>query len=419
MQLSRRDILHKRLHLVLIILFAVTFPFHIQVSNIFFIAFAANWLLEGNLLKKLSIAVNNKWVLLFSGFYLLHIVGLLFSSNIGDGLFDLEKKAALFAFPFILVSVNFTIKQVHYIILSFIIACFILTAVCFAFAAYQWLENNTTEFFFSQELALTVDIHRVYLSMYLLFCIFSLLYIKSHIRLWKQFFINAVTWFLIIYFLITIFLLGSRILIALTLISSIIYIAWYVYRYKKVIAGLSVLFVIFLLVSLTIYHSERYRTLFRELYTDLDKGKTEFNTTGPNLRLEVWKNVKELLKEKWYGVGTGDVTDELVVVYKRNEFNLGAEARLNAHSQYLETWLGLGPIGLFTLLAGFIFPLYWSFKRGNYYYGSYIILFAIVCFTESLLCRNKGIMFYGLFNSLFIFAFFCGQKNQAEFNGKA
>lgn len=124
----------------------------------------------------------------------------------------------------------------------------------------------------------------------------------------------------------------------------------------------------------------------------------------PAVRILKWKCSWDIIKENWiFGVGTGDAQDVLQKKYQDIHFTVAFEEEYNSHNQFLQTWLGLGILGLFLFLASLFFPLMMAYRQHIYLFIVFITLFSICCFTESFLCRQHGIVFYAFFNSLFAF----------------
>jgi O-antigen ligase len=122
------------------------------------------------------------------------------------------------------------------------------------------------------------------------------------------------------------------------------------------------------------------------------------------MRLAKWYFTIEAGQQSWlFGTGTGDDEDALLDTYKKNNFKEGYIPRFNAHNQFLQTWLGLGIIGLIILILNLFIPLFLAFKERNLYYCIFLILIISFCLTESVLCRQHGVVFYSFFNSLFAF----------------
>jgi O-antigen ligase len=129
---------------------------------------------------------------------------------------------------------------------------------------------------------------------------------------------------------------------------------------------------------------------------------------GKALRLAIWKCSADIIKHHWlFGVGTGDVQDSLQQSYENRKFYFASRYnRYNAHNQYIQIALATGVVGLLLLLSCIIYPI-WCYKkrfRGNLYL-LFILIFAFICFSESILEASKGIIWYSFFNSIFAFGY--------------
>src|SRR5205823_1575205 len=79
----------------------------------------------------------------------------------------------------------------------------------------------------------------------------------------------------------------------------------------------------------------------------------EENST--NTRLRIWSYALELIKQHpLFGVGTGDVKDELEIVYKQHNYIPGILKHFNSHNQFLQTCITLGLCGMVILFLIFI-----------------------------------------------------------------
>ena len=122
------------------------------------------------------------------------------------------------------------------------------------------------------------------------------------------------------------------------------------------------------------------------------------------MKLAQWYFTLETGKDTWiFGKGTGDDEDALLGTYRKNNFLEGLYPKFNSHNQYLQTWLGLGLVGLLIFLLNLFAPLYLAFREKNLLYIIFLILIISFFFTESVLCRQHGVVFYAFFNSLFAF----------------
>lgn len=305
-------------------------------------------------------------------------------------------------FPLLLYSVKINKTYIKHILISFISACLLLSIILLSNAFYLFLKDGLIDHFILDHLTSATGIHRVYVSIYFLFSIYILLYFKLTEQK-KIFNSNIPINLLLIHFTILIFLIASRTIVLLTFISFIIVTIYSIIRTKQLLKGISGL-IIFITLSVSFLSlNEKIKVIMIQTFQDLDKGNTELNPTGPNQRIEIWKASLKAIQENPMGVGSGDVEDILLEKYKENKFMWGIEYKYNAHNQFLQTFIGLGIIGLIFLIAGFIIPILDSFRKKQYLYSGLLLVFALACMSESMLCAQKGVVFYAFFNSLLVF----------------
>ena len=396
--------LHDKINLLSLLLIAFTLPFHILLCSYSTALFVLNQIVEGDLRTKLKHSFKNKLVLLFVSFFLLYIIGLINSENISNGLFEIEKKVSLFIFPILLFPLSLTQKDIHKILLSFVSACFILSLIFIAGAASNYWNNGDPESFMLQNLTSATGIHRVYASMYFLFCIYILTYFQKK----EVFHFNhssLILYGLMIYLTVFIFLMASRMMVILTSLSLMSILINNLIQTKKLLSNLVMLGLFVMIGGGILLFNERIRMIMSETYSSLDKGNSEDNYTGPNMRIEIWKNASQLIKKNPFGVGTGDAQDELYSSYVSSGFRWGILNKFNAHNQYLQTAIEIGFIGLLVLVFCLLCPLIISIKEKNYLYLGLMLLFACACLSESMLATQKGVVFYAFFNALLAFQY--------------
>jgi O-antigen ligase len=136
---------------------------------------------------------------------------------------------------------------------------------------------------------------------------------------------------------------------------------------------------------------------------------------GIPLRVAIWNCSWDLIQNNWVtGTGTGDVQDELQSIYERRKFYFASRYnRYDAHNQYLQQFLANGISGFVVLVLCIVVPLFFTLFNQNIkgLYPAFLIIFAFICFSESFLEINKGIVWYSFFNSIFVFS-----ENQTRLN---
>jgi len=123
---------------------------------------------------------------------------------------------------------------------------------------------------------------------------------------------------------------------------------------------------------------------------------------GRSLRIEKWRNTLECyMNFPILGTGAGDCEDELLKVYRKNNFEIALKASYNPHNQFLQTLLTLGPLGLVVRLGIFGSMLTRAERNQDFTLFLLAIVFAFSMVTESMLERQSGIFLFTVLNSFF------------------
>lgn len=90
----------------------------------------ASWLISANYKSRINLFLNNKLALIFSGVFLIHLLGLLYTEDLSYALQDIRIKLPLLIFPFI-ISTSQPLSKKHLTILMyfFILSIFIATLI--------------------------------------------------------------------------------------------------------------------------------------------------------------------------------------------------------------------------------------------------------------------------------------------------
>ncbi|TAH27056.1 MAG: hypothetical protein EAZ07_02145 [Cytophagales bacterium] len=391
------DILNK-ISLILLVAVVVTLPFQVKLNSICIILFSVSILINlgiKGVFQRLSF-LNY----LFISFFALHCIGMIYTSNLKAGGFELEKKLALIIFPLFLGVFQINKEQFSKVLLGFVISCFIGITYLFLVAFTKYLIFDHSAYFFIGRFTGPLNgIHRVYLAMYFVFSISCCIYFIKD-RIFPQ--IANLWFFLAIFcFSVGVFLVSARMSLFVYLILMIRYLYSFLYVRKNYVLGIIVIIVMVASFSF-IVNNTRMLGKITEVFRDLDKGNSKRNTSSANLRVIKWKSAVRLYFDNLLiGVGTGDASDELVSLYAKENFFWGLKHRYNAHNEFLEIAVTLGTLGLILWLAILLIPLWLSLKYNQYLYIEFIFIFASCSFTESMLNAQKGVIFYALFNTLF------------------
>lgn len=400
----------------------VTLPWYIFSNSVCIVLLFVVWLAEGNFRQKWDRWRENRWVWPFVIFFLLHALGLLYSENLSSGLFELEKKLSLVVLP-ILAATGLPLNKASFRTLSngFIASCFVLVLASMlgsAVALFQTVKpiqnfdpetdslfhslfpgrSEAWEYFSYIELGKGFDTHPSYFSLYLIFCILLILH-----QIFNSEKVRPFQFITLILFTFFIALLSSRMAVV-SLVTTVTFAIAVNSKGRWMLptrmAALTC-FLAFLLFSIWINPVSRFRIWVEPRSTQLTFDNQTHYWNSVNLRLLEWSASSNVIKTSWpIGTGTGDAQAHLENYYAKYDLGIFHMA-LNGHNQYLQTFVELGLLGIAALLLCFYLPAYRAFQHNPLHF-MFILLFGLMCLSETMLARQKGIVFFALFQSLFL-----------------
>jgi len=142
-----------------------------------------------------------------------------------------------------------------------------------------------------------------------------------------------------------------------------------------------------------------------ELVNEYDELMNKRNINGHSLSMRIyfWKAAVHLIKNNFlFGVGSGDVQNELNNAYKETNTPLSEEWYKRPHNQFLTITVALGIFGLIIFIISLIAPLILYRKYLHVLYWPFIVMAVISFSFEDTLETQAGLTFYAFFNTLFI-----------------
>lgn len=339
---------------------------------------------------------EKKGILVLALLYVTYVVGLIYSTNLKYGLFDLEVKLSLLLFPLVFFISKIDMKKVADNILnSFIDGCFVASILSLVSAAIQYYLYSDINSFFYGELALYG--HSSYMAIFLCFSS-ALIYIKN-IKQDNKISFPKKDLFLLALFSLIIFFLVSKTGIISILLIHFGFIGYLIIKNKLYLKGTVALVLISTLLFAGYKAFPEVNNRFNELFTTVFSESEELNSTS-SIRTEIWKTSVKILVQHPFGVGTGDVKDVLVEYYMNSGLDYAAEKELNAHNQFLQIALATGILGLLVLLLMIFYPLYYAIKNKHIIYIVFLGLIIINFLTEAMLETLAGVVFFAFFNTM-------------------
>jgi O-antigen ligase len=382
------------------LLIAFFLPFGINYA-LFIIFWTLSFFLFDEVKLGLKRVLNNKWSLVFILFFILHVFGYFFSFNKQDALNAIEIKLGFFIIPLLFFASNYNLNQVKKIIISFVSGTLLVSFMCLFRAFFLYFFKDVNAFFYSE---FSYFLHPSYFAMYLVFAQFIviLFYPKwlnhlSHLSI-KIGFISLVL-------LVTIFLCSSKmgLITAFLMIPSTLFVMLYKAGFQKIILWglLAFCLSIFLFYKISPAPFERMKVAINVTTSTSKINKTDAESTA--VRILIWEeSVKLIKKHIWFGVSPGDANDKLIQAYKNEGLEGALIKKLNAHNQFLQTFIGTGFVGFVLLLILTIGILVYGFVKKNHILSLFSILIVFNFLVESMLQAQAGFIFFVFFCCLFL-----------------
>lgn len=375
---------------LLVVLFM---PFSRKLTVIAIALFTLSWLFSGEWIKTGKAAVRNSIFILAISFFLIHVIGLIYSANHHSAWFDLEVKLSLLIFPIIFfLSDSLRDNKSKYILWIFVFSTFLAALSCVVNAIYNYYALGLNTFSY---MTLSIFHHPTYFALFI--CTSTAIIFnrwlnsESSLKKWMKF----VFVFLILFFAVFIYMLSSKAGIFSYFIAVVVMTIPSLF--KKAFRLTAISFILFAGFQLWFCLTQNNR--FQTVESSVVHAEQNTQTTESNaVRILIWETTIDIIKENYaIGVGTGDIKDELLKKYEERNMTGAIENKLNVHNQFLETILGQGLPGITLLFLLFFVGLINSFKNKNWLFFTFILLIGFNFLFESMLNTQAGVVYFGFF----------------------
>jgi O-antigen ligase len=367
-----------------------------------------NWVVSGIYVTTIPKLFREKWRILtlsFASLYILYVIGMLYSTDYVYGWFDLEVKLSLLVFPLIFATSDpgiFNHFRTKLFFGFFIGGCMTGSLVLFGHSLIVNERWGVPDAFYYTNLSWYF--HSSYLAMYYTFGVGITLYYLANDFFKKSIYKSITLSIVILYLEALIFLLSSKAGLIMLVTTEILFIILLIFRkegYLQIIFFTMMMGIVFIGFSRIFPYAFKRISKADSMVSSLHSIQTNPND-GTVARMEIWKVSIGLVGQHFiFGVGTGDVKDALMDAYRQQNLYPVFKKNLNAHNQYLQTFITLGVIGLGLLVALLWIPVYRSLRKGSYIYTLLLLIFSINILFESMLETQAGVVFYAFFNAFF------------------
>ena len=199
-----------------------------------------------------------------------------------------------------------------------------------------------------------------------------------------------------------VFMLSSKFGILALIINFILLLIYYVKQSKRLMFAL-VVFGVFGALSVLIISQTPLKKRFSSAYTAMVSPSDKPSST--RARIDVWSVTVELIEENpVWGVGAGDIRNQLMTKYENKGFDLYQKKGYDSHQEFLQTYAALGILGLLTMIGMFLILFLKAFQTGNFLLFIFSFLLLMFGMVESMLERQAGVVFF-VFFGLYFFSY--------------
>ena len=332
------------------------------------------------------------WILLL---YVLHLIGMAWSTNMDYGLFDLQIKLPLLLLPMLaFLKPRATSDLLVPVLLSFAVGNALAVIAGSVHVAIMSTAPDASLARLISGPGFSFLLHPSYFSLHLLFALAGMLFTPLYERLPRW------TVVLLLVFLVAgVVLSGSKIgwMLLPVLLIMILFVQWKVGWLRRSIVSIAVIGMsgLIALVVLSPFAKDRVQEMVKVI---LGTHEHAGEFTSSEIRKRAWESAWELGKNNLpWGTGTGDVKDDLMTIYQQKGYHHLLEHRINPHSQYLQMFAALGVPGMVLIVVALMVPLVHSIMRRHLLLIAFLVLCALNFAVESMLEVQAGVMFFSFF----------------------
>lgn len=414
----------RKLNFFILSLILFTLPFHRLFAVYLCVLWVLVFLLEGKFSQRFSGKKGKGFLFLMLIFFLLHLIGILYSENKNEAWEHIILKLPFVFMPLVLFMSAYHLKEkINKILLCFVAGNLLASVICliaatvrsFSFVNGNWVFNaelmEHTGYTFWQMLAnggnnfmydpLSFFIHPGYFSMFIVVSILIIIDLLIHNVIGKSIHAKILYILLILFFCIMVYLLFTRTGLITLFIILLGYFIYTAFRGKGRLYKTGILIIFTVIGILVMGFNGRMKNTYYEVKKIISNPD---RITKEDDRLFIWCISLDIIKNNFFiGVGTGDNKDNLMEVYREKQMVEAQKAGLNTHNQFLETTMQLGLPGLLCLLAIFIWPFIYALKNRNILLLLFQIVNILFFFFESGLNMQAGVFYFVLMLSLLMF----------------
>lgn len=327
--------------------------------------------------------------------FLSYAMSVFYSADLVSGMSNLFMKLPLIAIPVIFMFIHLTDVNYQKLINLFIFSCFIFCIIAFIKLIYFTLTSGVSinNYNFVQQ---SIKYYH-FPTEALMLNIALVLNIKSKID-------NRLRLVFSLSFFLFILLSGTRI----GLILSAPLFFWNLFNLTKHLSNFKklFLFIVLPLIFVLIASQSRYTKNkildsfhYIGLFTSLETESFSKQYHKINFREKLWEaSINKIKASPILGYGIG--VERQLIAEELSKNQIENSGLLNAHNQYLSTYISSGIFGVIILISWMFYLLYVGVSNKNFELIAITFVIILSMFVESYLERQKGVFLITFFLSL-------------------
>ncbi len=365
----------------------------------------------------------NKALLLPIFLYCIMALSLLWTSGFELTIRGLQKEASMLVVPLVFLFLPKLEKKTIYKVFQwFGFSMVVFALYSFARAFYRFFETGNQNVFLFNDLV-SIKLNAIYIAAFASFCLFYFIALKN----------KKTIDFVAIYILsVFVFLLYSK---TIFFIDALLLVWYYLQKgtaqksvkWVTLIMGVTFLF-------LSVIYVPQVRARFKQEYQTAFVDNTIYSETGIKDKnnnyitiKKAWTNsefhpqsyfpgtafrvfqirifLETFQEQKLWFTGLGQDASEQCIKDKHKQYQLFNEYRyFNFHNQYIQIFAELGVFGFVIFVIMMFLNLKNALSNNNFLHFVFAFTMIVLFLTESVLCRQRGILFfitlYCIFNSI-------------------
>jgi O-antigen ligase len=375
--------------------FTAAMPLPYRYGNLILIPLFLYWLAAGRYKHCLGLIKSSTALKLLALLFVIILLSLITSAHFNNQVSLVERYLVLIGFPLVFGTFRLTREALDKVLLAFVFACtlcaiYSLISTFFAYDLSLWGLGDDEYFsYYSWVLPETLNLKSNYYSLYVAFCLVITAenFFKSSKRSYQVLLI-----ILFCFLFVFLGLLSSRTSFFAVILFFGCYLAKLMLQRKLGVKKTLVIGIIFFsLVLIAI----QVPFLQAKIFGIINSG------TQSDPRYVLFQCGWETFSQHFiFGAGIADVESLAKECYERFNDITAIENLYNFHNAFIEIGASTGIVGLLVLIALLIVLFQQGFKSNRMIHLGFVFLFSLGCMTESLLSRNKGIIFFTTFSTL-------------------